>query len=288
MLFHETKGNKLLSWWRTRRLTRLHQAARGALTAPGGEGPVVSLTSFGDRVERVWLTIESIGQGQLKPSRLQLWLDEAIAHQPLPASLQQQMRRGLEIQFIEDVGPHKKYYHHVRTTERFERPLVTADDDVLYPEHWLASLHGAHQAEPGAVHCFRAHRITLDGQGIRPYKQWDKCLTRQASHLNFATGVSGVIYPPAMLAILQGLGSQFKQHAPRADDIWLHWTALRNGFKVRQIGRQPTHFVEMIRPSASNLHRQNIREGGNDAQVASTYTAEDVQALRQALATDGP
>ena len=51
------------------------------IVSPGG--PVVSLTTHGDRVRSVYLVIESIGRGQTLPSRIILW-DETILG-PLPA-----------------------------------------------------------------------------------------------------------------------------------------------------------------------------------------------------------
>ena len=100
----------------------------------------MSLTTFGPRIAIAYLAIEAIGRGILKPSRLMLWLDAREQGRALPPSLLRLAERGLEIRYCEDIGPHKKYYPFVASQRSFERPLVTADDDVIYPRDWLREL----------------------------------------------------------------------------------------------------------------------------------------------------
>ena len=47
------------------------------------------------------------------------------------------------------------------------------------------------------------------------------CTTTEASESVFATGVSGVAYPPELLGALRDRGDVFAQVCPRADDYWL-------------------------------------------------------------------
>ena len=103
-------------------------------------GPVVSMTSYGNRIRTVYLTIESIGQGDVLPSRLILWLDDRSQFDHLLPSLIRLKHRGLEVKFCPNYGPHKKYYPYVESHGSFNVPLVTADDDVLYPKDWLKCL----------------------------------------------------------------------------------------------------------------------------------------------------
>jgi hypothetical protein len=93
--------------WIVKSLERCHQTAGTSVVSAGG--PVVSLTSHGRRVETVYLTVESIGQGRLLPSRLILWLDDEAMFQNLPESLLRLRCRGLEIPLAQNNGPQKKY-----------------------------------------------------------------------------------------------------------------------------------------------------------------------------------
>ncbi|MFM9057947.1 MAG: hypothetical protein ACKOSQ_02280 [Planctomycetaceae bacterium] len=283
-LAHERlrRGAKRLCrpWW-IARLRRRNLHDHEPLTDPRGNGPVVSLTSHAARIEEVFLAVESIGRGRLKPSRLTLWLAADLVATRLPAPLQRQQGRGLEVLPCADVGPHTKYFPLVMSPGGCERPLVTADDDQLYPRYWLARLHRAHKSEPGLVHCFRAHRIGFGPDGrLRPYREWTSCRGTVPSALNFATGVSGVSLPVAMLRALRDRGAAFLQCCPRADDVWLHAVALREGIAVRQLGVLPRAFYEIPGTRPQGLSRANVGGGENDRQIAQTYTADDRDRLR--------
>ena len=118
-------------------LTLRNHFSRSAISI-GGHGPVVSLTTYGKRANKAYLAIESIARGSLLPSRLILWLDEQVLYDDLPAPLFRLTRRGLEIKLCKNYGPHKKYYPYVESQTTFTSPLVTADDDTIYPRSWLA------------------------------------------------------------------------------------------------------------------------------------------------------
>lgn len=270
------------------RLRWRNERSSEPLVDPGAGGPVVSLTSHGPRLENVYLALESIGAGRLKPARLTLWLSADVAAAGLPASLERQRRRGLEVLTCTDVGPHTKYFPLVMSDGGCARPLVTADDDQLYPRYWLARLHRACQAEPDAVHCFRAHRVGFAAEGrLLPYDEWGECRGRESSVLNFATGVSGVIYPVAMLRALRRRAAGFAGCCPRADDVWLHVVALREGIAVRQLGVLPRAFYEIPHTRGQGLARGNVGGGGNDRQIALTYAADDLDRLRAAARPPG-
>ncbi len=260
-------------------LERLKAANRSAgfrITSLGG--PVVSLTSFGNRIDTVYLAIESIARGSTLPSELILWLDDEARYNSLPPTLERLARRGLTIKLSKNYGPHTKYYPYVASQQQFSLPLVTADDDVIYPRDWLRTLTTAWARNPDVIHCYRARVIEFCAGRIAPYREWALCRSATSSWRNLLLGVSGVIYPPAFVAALQRAGTAFEQCCPKADDVWLHANALRAGFKVRQIGKEAVHFPTIPGSQESALHFSNI-VSGNDSQVAQTYTAEDLQRI---------
>jgi hypothetical protein len=260
-------------------LERLKAANRSAgfrITSAGG--PVVSLTSFGNRIDTVYLAIESIARGYTLPSELILWLDDEVRYHSLPPTLQRLARRGLTIKLSKNYGPHTKYYPYVASQQRFSLPLVTADDDIIYPRHWLQTLTAALQRNPGVIHCYRARVIEFRAGRIAPYREWPLCRSTSPSWRNLLLGVSGVIYPPDFVTALKRAGTAFEQFCPKADDLWLHANALRAGFKVRQLGKESVHFPTIPGSQQSALHFSNI-VSGNDSQVAQTYTAEDLQRI---------
>lgn len=243
---------------------RLHRTNRYSRVGVVGNADAnVSLTSYGRRISTVWQAIETIGAGGVKPRRLILWLDDTAALADLPPSLKRLQARGLEIRSCADYGPHKKYFPYVNEIWPLEpaRTLVTADDDVLYPANWLNDLLRVH--DPNQVTAFRA-RIRHDG----PYRTWPMCTTTAASDKVFATGTSGVAYPPAVLRALRNRGDEFTRVCPRADDFWLHYATLASGLQVRQV-RQTAALWWSV-PTALNRGLWDGTGSANDAIASQT------------------
>jgi hypothetical protein len=242
-------------------------------------GPIVSVTSYGARIQTVYLALEAIAAGTVLPSRLILWLDDVQMFKSPPLSLQRLAKRGLEILPTEDFGPHKKYYPYLLSTNQLDVPLVTADDDVLYSRWWLAGLIKAHHESRDAVSCYRAHVIKVVRGAIQPYRTWSRCESTEASFRHFPTGSGGCIYPALFLDKLKCAGAEFQRICPRADDIWLHANALRAGFKIKQIRQLPCNFPFLPGTQDGGLSRVNVGLGHNDEQIRVTYTSEDLALL---------
>ena len=261
-----------------RRLEGRNVSTREPIVANGG--PVVSLTTYGKRVDTVHLVIESIAMGSLLPGRIILWLDEADTFNSLPLALRNLQTRGLEIRLTENYGPHKKYFPYLQSSPVPDTPLVTADDDVIYPTGWLKGLADSYAVSPSFVSCYRAHVLHFDGQSLAPYITWKRCRSTQPSFLNFATGVSGTIYPPELQARIKAAGLAFREVCPRADDVWLHLQALRGGFQVKQLKSWEQSFPELPGTQDIGLVVENVHGSQNDLQIAKTYTPADIALLR--------
>ena len=242
-------------------------------------GVVVTLTSHSMRIKHAFAAIESIGNGSLKPTRLILYLGREQEHLSLPATLNRLVNRGLEIRFCDDVGPHTKYYPYLVAEKKIELPLVTADDDTMMSRDWLAILMSRWRQEPEIIHCFRAREIRLSDDSIEPYNNWPLCQSDQPSIRHFATGVSGVIYPPAFQNYLKYAKDEFLNCCPRADDIWLHVMALRHGYRIRQITTRSLEHPSIPGMSRFGLRRSNVDGSGNDDQIKKTYNSNDIERL---------
>jgi hypothetical protein len=245
-------------------------------------GPVLSLTTHFYRLERVFYAIESIAHGRRKPSQVNLWITDRESYLHPPATLQRLKLRGLEIHLTDDLGPHTKYYPYVSREHEFDLPLVTADDDVIYPREWLRQLIAAYEGNSSAIHCFRAHRMRVTDTpdtGLLPYGSWRPCKNSYPSHLNFITGVSGAIYPPSYLKYLKQHGKAFMQCCPTSDDIWLTVSALRAGFKIAQIKDNSEGFTTIPKTQKKRLYDFNVSLGANQIQLVRTFSEADLSAL---------
>lgn len=238
-------------------------------------GPVVSLTTHSTRIRTVHLAIESIAHGVQKPSRLILWISEPGTFHSLPPALKRLQDRGLELRLTEDMGPHTKYYPYLEMENEYGAPLVTADDDVFYPPYWLETLMKVHRTNPSVIHCYRVRLMRLNQYHFEPYSSWNTCSTLEPSHLNFILGVDGVIYPFAFLNHLKSHGNAFIQSCPTADDIWLTYIAYREGFKIAPILKTPDKFPSIPGTQLNRLSKTNVNQGGNQIQLAQTFTSED-------------
>lgn len=242
---------------------------------------VVTLTSHSGRVSRVFAAIESIGGGLLRPNRIILFLSDEHKAESLPDTLKRLLDRGLEIVFCEDVGPHTKYYPYLFLCDHFSKPLVTADDDKMYPNFWLKDLYEAWQNADHIIHCFRARKIDFEKDKLATYDKWKLCNDTAPSFRHFATGVSGVIYPPKFLVQLKKAGDGFKKCCPKADDIWLHVIALRNGYRIRQLDSTSRHFLGIPTSSRSALYHTNLGSKQNDVQASLTYNNQDINIIQR-------
>jgi hypothetical protein len=239
-----------------------------------GEGIDVSMTTYGARARTAYLAIESIGRGNARPRRFILWGDAELVRNP-PTPLKRLQGRGLEILECEDFGPHKKQFPYATREAAAGVAFATADDDVIYPRTWLAHLEAAAAQVPGVIHGHRAHRITGSAGTISPYAGWVAASDTVPSFATFCTGVSGVLYPPEMARHLSTAGRGFADVAPRADDVWVHAIAVRNGVRSAQVAPAPADFLLIPRTQSGTLFQENGSGGGNDAQIAATYSAAD-------------
>jgi len=259
-------------------LGRQNRTARKPIVAPSG--PIISLTTCGKRIRTVHLTLESIANGHILPSRIILWLDNADAFRNRPRSLHRLEERGLEIKLTHNYGPHTKYYPFLESTDTFEVPLVTADDDVLYPKSWLGGLVSSFNRNCTVISCYRAHEIKIANRTIAPYRSWGPCRSVEPSFLHFATGSYGCIYPPRFLRALKAAGDEFQHCCPRADDVWLHANAIRAHFKIAQIRSYHLNFPFSPGTQDVGLFHSNVDLGENDVQISNTYKPADIAVLQ--------
>jgi hypothetical protein len=212
-----------------------------------------------------------------------LWLDDKALFSHLPLSLERLKTRGLEVRLCDNYGPHTKYYPYVQGESTSASPLVTADDDILYPRYWLRDLAEAYRREPNVLHCHLAKVISLEEDRVAKYGTWQTCNSIEPSLSNVAHGVAGVIYPPLFVVALKQAGDAFRECCPKADDLWLHVNALRHRFQTKQIRAGGKRFPTIPGTQENGLWVEN-NATGNDQQAQLTYSKDDIEALSTARA----
>ena len=243
-----------------------------------GQEVIVSLTTYGNRLNDAYLPVESIMQGSIKPNRIILWLADDLRKQELPVTLKKQQARGLEVRFCKDLKSYKKIIPPLR--ESPDACIITIDDDVIYRYDLIERMISAYNDDPNFIYANRMRRITIgnDGKPVS-YMQWPFCSNDAgASHLNFFIGVGGVLYPPGALAQEVFNESLFMDLCCTADDVWLNAMALLNGTKIKKvITRHPYHdFIDNfnIQDNALKNINANTKTGlcMNDKSLADVYS----------------
>jgi len=236
---------------------------------------IVSLTTIPERIGMVALCLDSLLRQSLRPDQLILWLSEShengrpvINQASLPADLLRLIPRGLDIRWCKDIRSFRKI---VPTLQAHPKALiVTADDDIFYPRHWLKALYEAYQAEPQYVHCHRAHLMQYDADGMTlPYWQWQFLAEGhvQPSFDLFPTSGGGALYAPGHLhqdVLNEGV---FMALCPKADDVWLKAMSLLARVACKKVGAKTFPIVEIRIPNNRTLASENVDRNGNDLQI---------------------
>lgn len=222
---------------------------------------IVSLTSYGKRLETVFITIKSIMYQTMKPDAIILYLDESTGNN-LIAHEKELIRAGLTIKRnVENLKPHTKYYYAMQEFE--EALIVTVDDDIIYDDELIEDLYLHHIKFPEAVICRRGHRMIKQDFRIAPYKKWEGCVkTNYPTDELFPTGVGGVLYPCGEYRKSFLNREIVVKNALTADDIWLKAIQLLNGVKAYAIGEVPLKTIHNTQEEALQLF--NVDQGEND------------------------
>lgn len=194
---------------------------------------IVSLTTYGHRLEEVAITIESIMQGTIKPNRILLWLQDDYRGKSLPSSLIRQQKRGLEICYCPDWRSYKKL---IPTLQRYpDACIVTIDDDVIYYPNLLEKLVRGWQEDPRYIYAARVFEIPAPVNNSCAYNDKIIAASGAVTPRNVFTGVGGVLYPPHALDPEVMNVTAFQSLAPDADDIWFHAMALKKRTWVKKV-----------------------------------------------------
>ncbi|EAR14941.1 glycosyltransferase [Robiginitalea biformata] len=226
---------------------------------------VVSLTSIPERIRSVDLVIRSLLKQRLLPEQIVLWLPESLQGH-IPDSLKSLEHGRFRIAFSPLTCPHKKLIH---SLEEFPgNPIVTCDDDLMYPPGWLEKLYRTHLEYPKDIvgHQIRYIRYAEDGT-LLPYPQWVVPPDGGSNPKAFmAVGAGGVLYPPGSLDPRVQDRQLFLKLSPRADDLWFKVMGLLAGTRVRAALEASGEPVPILGSQKTSLKKTNINKDKNRVQ----------------------
>lgn len=264
----------------------LHSTASGTTSDKYGDSEViVSLTTFGRRLSRVYLTIESLMQQSMPANRIVLWISDEFQSRPLPRLLQNQMKRGLEVGFCKDIRSYTKLVPSLRAFP--EATIITVDDDLIYDVDVLETLITHHLTSPKVICANRIHLMKKSSGGkLQTYMNWDWHIpyTGKADKLNFLTGVGGVLYPPHCLDPEVLNEKVFLDICKFADDVWFTAMAIKAGtpiIKTCTFSSKGEGYIDNTEVQDLALHNLNIDPTicRNDVQIEAVFTKYDLYKL---------
>lgn len=245
------------------------------------EDLIVSLTTYGRRIEDVFITIESIFCGKCLPNRIILWVDESFEKVQLPQSLRRLQKKCLEIRFTKDILSYKKL---IPTLKEYPYSIVvTIDDDAIYSPLFLYNLLSSYNKQPHFIHANRVHEIALDDKGIiKKYTNWRWNVIEEGPNVFYMqTGVGGVLYPPHSLSDEVFNEDVFMNICRYGDDIWFYAMAVINGVIIYKAHTEDVFgqdYVDIINPKEQALSHHNTDPiiSRNDDQIKAVFSRYNI------------
>ena len=240
-----------------------------------GKELIISITSYPARIKTSVETIKSVlNQSLPNNTKVILYLskEEFQDDRTLPCELRAMLSdKRFLIKYVE--GNIRSYKKLIPALQDYpENPILTIDDDIVYPENFVRNLYEAYLVEPDQIHCNRARQVRFLKNGLFDhYSNWrlriqQKPLT--ASFDSLFTGVGGVLYPPHSLYELVDDKKMFLKLCPNSDDIWFWCMAVLNGTKIHRIDQFISDFKQIDGTQETSLWRSN-ENGGNDKALSN-------------------
>ena len=246
----------------------------GINTSNRKESIIVSLTSFPERMYDISFCLYSLLNQSLKPDKVILWLADSQfpnKEKDIPEDVLNLKKNGLTIKWCEDIRSYKKIIPALK--EYPDSFIVTADDDIFYPENWLKDMWDAYQQYPNTLIASRVRKIEFNyDKTLRRYTNWSFPDDFSISYCNFSTNGAGTLFFPNSLSHLATDDSLFLELCPSCDDVWIWAMAVLNKTEITSIGNplKKLTYVNILREINANdeftLWKDNY-EGINDISI---------------------
>ena len=228
---------------------------------------IISLTSFPKRIDKVWITIETLLRQSMKPDEIILWLakEQFSGLNSLPEQLLNQQKRGVTIRFCDDLRSHKKYYYVMQ--EHPEDLIILVDDDMFYPSDTVEKLMKMHKKFPNDI-CTMTAQVIVPSFTSNPSLWRNPFLEERFEHsddVQIFTG-SGSIYPPDSLDKEVFNKELIMNLCQNADDLWLTFMANKKNTKITAQYPWRAFPVTIYGTTEGSLWYINAEQGQNDKQ----------------------
>ncbi len=191
--------------------------------------PLISLTTISGRLDRVYKTIQTIKNQTAVIHSINLYISDTPYLLDMGIDRNNEELRkihelGVNIYLVPNIGPYRKQIpivHQLKNNHApLATPIITIDDDVIYPNNIIERLMGVKE------HVVVAHRgrcmiIDNEKKAVGTYSSF--VLPKQKrDYLNLGTGKNGILYRLGFFPDkIDGYVGPLI--APTADDLWCKW-----------------------------------------------------------------
>lgn len=246
---------------------------------------IVSLTTYGRRVNSVYYTITSLLRQTMKPDMVILWLDnDNWSENNLPNSLKKLQEKGLTIRYCKDIKSYKKLIPALN--EYPDSMIITCDDDIYYRNNMVERLVNAYKSDPTKIYAHRAHLLTFKQDGsINSYNEWLEEVSNMSGTAIFPTSGGGTLYVRRLLYKDMCNEDLFMKLSPKADDVWNYFMGFLQGTENVVLPYKgyiylPLDVFYQVTHKGSNLASSNCREKMNDIQIESIMNYYKLKSLK--------
>ena len=241
--------------------------------------PVVSLTTMSTRLHGVLNTVQTLLKQDLKPHSINVYVSTEPYLIDKGVDLDSPTIRQLSdyplvnLYSVQNIGPYRKIYpviYQLRNSGAPEdTPIVTVDDDCLYPEDLLSTFMSTMRGT-AAIVAHRGRLIQIDDKRIAPYRDFGTPSPEPRLD-SLAVGRNGVAYklrhfPSVREAYVGPL------IAPTADDLWIKWVTSIHCvptvvLEPRAAYDKSLDFENSVATESNTLFDKFNKTGGNDTTI---------------------
>jgi hypothetical protein len=206
---------------------------------------------------------------KVMPSEIHLWLSlkQFRGENDLPKNLKREIKKGLQVHFVEDdIRSHKKYFYILQSHPN--DIIMTVDDDIIYRSDSILKLLDYHKAYPDCVIANYSRKIERDNKGeLLAYDTWKQHDVEGIDDSMFFGSGGGTLFPPHILCSEVTNLKAILQCCPTADDIWLNAMTRLNKKRIIKTDCSKVFLPLLIFGDIALSNTDNVGINGNDRQL---------------------
>jgi hypothetical protein len=250
------------------RAIALHWHDKPSRTVPERpERVIVSLTTIPERSRRILPALRSLLDQTCPADAVVLaWPDRSLrTGQPYPEP--PELPSGVRLLHCEDEGPASKLLAVLRLEPN--AAIIVADDDIIYPNDFIANLLAAHRANPRAAVGWRGWQLS-QASDPRHFRHIFATGIKLPTPVDVILGTWGYLIPPMAFDNAIFDIDAFPEELRWVDDVWISGNLARRGVQ-RLVVPAKSFPIETGAAFVAALTKTINRSGRNDLAAIEAF-----------------